>query len=185
MRSLCGDRIAGLTARDGEPVEVATPCRIIPVCRPSYTRARRAYQALRWHHPRRAAPGPMCRSLSASSTPTTITAWTPGPSVRLGQSAAAGKATMVGLSAAQHRQRPRYRVPGRVPGGNGHLAGIHEALKIQLFPDGSIADVADGQRRELAAGYAGCPRNFWGFMPSIFDQMETYLGLPPRPAAGG
>ena len=67
---------------------------------------------------------------------------------------------------------------------NGHLAGIHEALKIQLFPDGSIADVADGQRRELAAD-TPVSMNFWGFMPSIFDQMETYLedflrALPPE-----
>ena len=67
---------------------------------------------------------------------------------------------------------------------NGHLAGIHEALKIQLFPDGSIADVADGQRRELAAD-TPVSMNFWGFMPSIFDQMETYLEdflrtLPPE-----
>lgn len=57
-------------------------------------------------------------------------------------------------------------------------------MKIQLFPDGSIADVADGQRRELAAD-TPVSMNFWGFMPSIFDQMETYLedflrALPPE-----
>lgn len=67
---------------------------------------------------------------------------------------------------------------------DGHLTGIHEALKIQLFPDGTIADVADGQRRELAADMP-VSMNFWGFMPSIFDQMEEYLddflrALPPE-----
>lgn len=67
---------------------------------------------------------------------------------------------------------------------DGKLTDIRETLKIQLFPDGSIADVADGQRRELAAD-TPVSMNFWGFMPSIFDQMETYLedflrALPPE-----
>ena len=67
---------------------------------------------------------------------------------------------------------------------DGKLTDIRETLKIQLFPDGSIADVADGQRRELAAD-TPVSMNFWGFMPSIFDQMETYLEdflrtLPPE-----
>ena len=67
---------------------------------------------------------------------------------------------------------------------DGKLTDIRETLKIQLFPDGSIADVADGQRRELAADMP-VSMNFWGFMPSIFDQMEEYLddflrALPPE-----
>ena len=48
----------------------------------------------------------------------------------------------------------------------------------------SNPDVADGQRRELAADMP-VSMNFWGFMPSIFDQMEEYLddflrALPPE-----
>lgn len=67
---------------------------------------------------------------------------------------------------------------------DGKLTDIRETLKIQLFPDGSIADVADGQRRELAADMP-VSMNFWGFMPSIFDQMEEYMddflrALPPE-----
>lgn len=102
----------------------------------------------------------------------------------LGRLPQQGKATMVG-----YLLRNTVSAHGTVSRGvcqveNGHLAGIHEALKIQLFPDGSIADVADGQRRELAAD-TPVSMNFWGFMPSIFDQMETYLedflrALPPK-----
>lgn len=102
----------------------------------------------------------------------------------LGRLPQQGKATMVG-----YLLRNTVSAHGTVSRGvcqveNGHLAGIHEALKIQLFPDGSIADVADGQRRELAAD-TPVSMNFWGFMPSIFDQMETYLedflrALPPE-----
>ena len=95
-----------------------------------------------------------------------------------------GKATMVG-----YLLRNTVSAHGTVSRGvcqveNGHLAGIHEALKIQQFPDGSIADVADGQRRELAAD-TPVSMNFWGFMPSILEQKETYLedflrALPPE-----
>lgn len=102
----------------------------------------------------------------------------------LGRLPQQGKATMVG-----YLLRNTVSAHGTVSRGvcqveNGHLAGIREALKIQLFPDGSIADVADGQRRELAAD-TPVSMNFWGFMPSIFDQMETYLedflrALPPE-----
>ena len=102
----------------------------------------------------------------------------------LGRLPQQGKATMVG-----YLLRNTVSAHGTVSRGvcqveNGHLAGIREALKIQLFPDGSIADVADGQRRELAAD-TPVSMNFWGFMPSIFDQMGTYLedflrALPPE-----
>ena len=102
----------------------------------------------------------------------------------LGRLPQQGKATMVG-----YLLRNTISAHGTVSRGvchveDGHLTGIHEALKIQLFPDGSIADVADGQRRELAADMP-VSMNFWGFMPSIFDQMEEYLddflrALPPE-----
>ena len=102
----------------------------------------------------------------------------------LGRLPQQGKATMVG-----YLLRNTVSAHGTVSRGvchveDGHLTGIHEVLKIQLFPDGSIADVADGQRRELAADMP-VSMNFWGFMPSIFDQMEEYLddflrALPPE-----
>ena len=57
---------------------------------------------------------------------------------------------------------------------DGWLRGIHETLKIQLFPDGSIADVAEGQHRELAPDTV-VSMNFWGFMPSIFQELEAFF----------
>lgn len=57
---------------------------------------------------------------------------------------------------------------------DGKLTDIRETLKIQLFPDGSIADVADGRRHELD-GDSVVSMNFWGFSPAIFDGMEQYF----------
>ena len=148
-------------------------------------RARRAYQALR-HHPRRAVRRPYVQEpfcvINADDY----------------YGVDAYRAIYRSWAACRSRERPPWWViccatpvsaHGTVSRGvcqveNGHLTGIHEALKIQLFPDGSIADVADGQRRELAADMP-VSMNFWGFMPSIFDQMEEYLDdflrtLPPE-----
>ena len=52
------------------------------------------------------------------------------------------------------------------------LTDIHETLKIALLPDGRIWDqTADVE----LAGDAVVSMNFWGFMPSIFDELETYF----------
>ena len=94
-----------------------------------------------------------------------------------------GKATMVG-----YLLKNTVSLNGTVSRGlcqvkDGDLAGVKEVLKIQLFPDGSIADVADGARTEL------CPEdvvsmNFWGFAPGIFEEMERYFHEFLRNRAG-
>ncbi len=54
------------------------------------------------------------------------------------------------------------------------LTAIHETHNIQLFADGSIADVSDGNRVELD-GDTVVSMNFWGFTPAIFDKMDAYF----------
>ena len=52
------------------------------------------------------------------------------------------------------------------------LTDIHETLKIALLPDGRIWDqTADVE----LAGDAVVSMNFWGFMPSVFDEMQAYF----------
>ena len=62
----------------------------------------------------------------------------------------------------------------------GWLRSVKETMKIQLFADGSVWDLAE--KRELNP-QSVVSMNFWGFMPSIFPEMERYLenflrGLP-------
>lgn len=57
---------------------------------------------------------------------------------------------------------------------DGKLVSVEEALKLQLFPDGSIADVAGGEKVEMS-GETIVSMNFWGFTPAAFDLMETYF----------
>ena len=185
MRRLCGDYLARKTALDGTPVEVAYVFQ-------DFTSVPDFYRI----PPERTKPfGTVHALLCAADVvhePFCVINADDYYGVdayraiyeELGRLPQQGKATMVG-----YLLRNTVSAHGTVSRGvcqveNGHLAGIHEALKIQLFPDGSIADVADGQRRELAAD-TPVSMNFWGFMPSIFDQMETYLedflrALPPK-----
>ena len=54
---------------------------------------------------------------------------------------------------------------------NGHLTGVKETLKIRLDPDGTIVDEVEGTLSPDTV----VSMNFWGFMPSFFDELETYF----------
>lgn len=54
---------------------------------------------------------------------------------------------------------------------NGCLTGVKETLKIRLEPGGTIADEVEG----ILSPDTVVSMNFWGFMPSFFDQLETYF----------
>ena len=54
---------------------------------------------------------------------------------------------------------------------NGCLTRVKETLKIRLEPDGTIADEVEG----ILSPDTVVSMNFWGFMPSFFDQLETYF----------
>lgn len=64
---------------------------------------------------------------------------------------------------------------------DGCLTDIHETLKIALLPDGTIRDEASGVTLE---GDAVVSMNFWGFMPSIFQELEAYFDHFLRCEAG-
>mgnify|MGYP004653324915 FL=1 len=87
---------------------------------------------------------------------------------------AAGEAAMVGYLLKNTVTKYGTVSRGVCHTADGKLTDIRETLKIQLFPDGSIADVAEGVRHELD-GDSVVSMNFWGFAPSVFDAMERYF----------
>lgn len=64
---------------------------------------------------------------------------------------------------------------------NGYLADIHETLKIRLREDGTIFDEDSGVLLEPDTVVS---MNFWGFMPSIFDELARYFETFLRSDAG-
>ncbi len=55
---------------------------------------------------------------------------------------------------------------------DGKLQSVREALKIQLYPDGTLKDLAED--RELNPDTI-VSMNFWGFAPSIFPALKEYF----------
>ena len=58
---------------------------------------------------------------------------------------------------------------------------VREALKVQLYPDGTLRDLAED--RPLAPDTV-VSMNFWGFAPSIFPALKTYFENFLRNEAG-
>mgnify|MGYP001082503852 CR=1 FL=1 len=85
---------------------------------------------------------------------------------------AQGKATMVGYllknTASLHGTVSRGVCTVR----DGKLQTVREALKVQLYPDGTLRDLAED--RPLAPDTV-VSMNFWGFAPSIFPALKTYF----------
>ena len=85
-----------------------------------------------------------------------------------------GKAVMVGYLLKNTVSKYGTVTRGVCRTENDRLTDIRETMKIQLFPDGTIADMADGVRRDLD-GDSVVSMNFWGFSPAIFEELETYF----------
>lgn len=90
----------------------------------------------------------------------------------LARLAPAGEATMVG-----YQLKNTASLHGTVSRGvchvqDGQLVEIHEALKVQLYADGTLTDLNTGE------GFAPdtvVSMNFWGFTPSIFPALDRYF----------
>ena len=99
----------------------------------------------------------------------------------LRQLPAAGKGTMVGYllknTASLHGTVSR----GICQVENGSLRAVREALKVQLYPDGTLRDLAEDCPLDPETVVS---MNFWGFAPSIFPQMQQYFEDFLHSAAG-
>ena len=61
------------------------------------------------------------------------------------------------------------------------LRSIREALKVQLYPDGTLRDLAEDRALEPDTVVS---MNFWGFAPSIFPALRAYFEDFLRTQAG-
>lgn len=92
-----------------------------------------------------------------------------------------GKATMVGYllknTASLHGTVSR----GVCAVEDGKLRSVREALKIRLYPDGTLRDLAEGTDLSPETVVS---MNFWGFAPSIFPALREYFENFLRTEAG-
>ena len=181
MRSLCGDRIAGLTARDGEPVEVCYAVQDYSSLPAFYTVPAGRIKPFGTTHavlcarPYLSEPFCVINADDYYGVDAYRTIYE-----ELVKLPAEGKGTMVGYllknTASLHGTVSR----GVCKVKDGKLDTIQEALKVQLYPDGHLTDLDTDT--DLAPDTV-VSMNFWGFMPSIFPALRTYFenflrGLP-------
>ena len=182
MRDLCGDYLAKKTALDGSPVEVAYAFQdfsSVPAfyhIPPERTKPFGTVHALLCaadvvHEPCCVINADDYYGIDAYRTIYDELVKLP----------AEGKATMVGYllknTASLHGTVSRGVCTVR----EGKLATIREALKVQLYPDGTLRDLAEDV--PLAPDTV-VSMNFWGFAPSIFPELRAYFENFLRQEAG-
>jgi NDP-sugar pyrophosphorylase family protein len=182
MRRLVGDYLEKKTAKDGSPVEVAYAFQDfssvpdfyqIP---PERTKPFGTVHALLCAAD--AVDGPFC--VINADDYYGIDAYRTMYEALL-RLPAQGKAAMVG-----YLLKNTASLYGTVSRGvctveDGKLQSVRETLKIQLYPDGTLRDLAED--RELAPDTV-VSMNFWGFAPSVFPALREHFENFLRHEAG-
>ena len=182
VRRLCGDALARRTAADGSPVEVAYAFQDFTSVPDFYHIPAERTKPFGTVHALLCAAGVVhepCCVINADdyygidAYRTMYEALTKLPEK--------GQALMVGYllknTASLHGTVSR----GVCTVDGGRLQRVREALKIQLYPDGSLKDLAED--RSLAPDTV-VSMNFWGFAPSIFPALKDYFENFLRHEAG-
>lgn len=173
MERLCGGYLRQKTARDGSPVEVAYAFQDFSSVPDFYTVPAGRTKPFGTVHALLCAAdvvdGPCC--VINADDYYGIDAYR-AIYEELVQMPAQGRATMVGYllknTASLHGTVSR----GVCTVEDGRLLSVREALKIQMYPDGSLKDLAED--RPLAPDTV-VSMNFWGFAPSIFPALREYF----------
>lgn len=182
MRRLCGDYLEKKTARDGSPVEVAYVFQDFSSVPDFYTIPPERTKPFGTVHALLCAADAVrepCCVINADDY-YGIDAYQTiyDELVRL---PAEGKATMVGYLLKNTASRHGTVSRGICAVADGKLRSVREALKVQMYPDGSLKDLAED--RDLAPDTV-VSMNFWGFAPSIFPALRAYFENFLRREAG-
>lgn len=173
VRRLCGDYLAGRTARDGGSVEVAYAFQDFSSLPDFYTPPPERSKPFGTVHALLCAAGTVhepCCVINADDY-YGIDAYRAiyGELTRL---PAEGRAAMVGYllknTASLHGTVSR----GICTVEGGELRSVRETKRIQQYPDGTLRDLAGNCFLDPDSTVS---MNYWGFMPSIFPVMEAYF----------
>ena len=182
MHRLCGDYLAKKTARDGSPVEVAYAFQDFSSVPDFYTIPAERTKPFGTVHALLCAADVVhepCCVINADDY-YGIDAYQTiyNELVKLPET---GRATMVGYllknTASLHGTVSR----GICTVADGKLKTVREALKVQLYADGTLKDLSEDRPLDPDTVVS---MNFWGFTPSIFPALRTYFEDILRNEAG-
>nr|WP_325197092.1 sugar phosphate nucleotidyltransferase [uncultured Oscillibacter sp.] len=182
MHRLCGDYLAKKTARDGSPVEVAYAFQDFSSVPDFYTIPAERTKPFGTVHALLCAADVVhepCCVINADDY-YGIDAYQTiyNELIKLPET---GRATMVGYllknTASLHGTVSR----GICTVADGKLKTVREALKVQLYADGTLKDLSEDRPLDPDTVVS---MNFWGFTPSIFPELRTYFENFLRNEAG-
>lgn len=182
MRRICGDYLERKTARDGSPVQVVYAVQ-------DFTSVPDFYQIPEGRtKPFGTVHALLCAADAVQEPCCVINADDYYGAAayqtmyqELQKLPADGKATMVGYRLSNTASLHGTVSRGVCTVADGKLQSIREALKVQLYPDGTLRDLAEDL--ELPADTV-VSMNFWGFAPSIFPALREYFENFLRNEAG-
>ncbi|MEG1658657.1 MAG: sugar phosphate nucleotidyltransferase [Oscillibacter sp.] len=182
LRELCGDYLAKKTALDGSPVEVAYAAQDFSSVPDFYSIPQGRTKPFGTVH------ALLCASAAVHEPFCVINAddyygmdayqTMYNELVKLPPR---GRATMVGYELDKTASLHGTVSRGVCTVAGGNLASVREALKVQLYADGTLRDLAED--RPLAPETV-VSMNFWGFAPSIFPALQAYFERFLRQEAG-
>ena len=185
VETLCGRRVAGMTAADGSPVEVCYAYQDFSSVPAFYSIPTERTKPFGTGH------AVLCARSCVGEPFIVINAddYYGVDAFRviyeeLGRLEAEGEATMVG-----YRLDKTVSEHGSVTRGvchvtDGTLDRVVETFKLTVFPDGTIRDVDKNPEGDVYAPDTPVSMNFWGFTPSIFGELERYFHAFLRSEAG-
>lgn len=176
VRELCGDRLETLTSKDGGAVEVRYVFQDFSSIPDFYKVPEARVKPFGTVH------AALCAKTAVSEPFALINAddyYGPEAYVTIYNALAElpkrGEALMVG-----YRLRNTVSDYGTVTRGvcvqkNGALQRINETFKIKKYPDGRIFDTENPENELELDPETLVSMNFWGFSPSIFEELERYF----------
>lgn len=176
MESLCGRRVAAMTAADGEAVEVCYAVQDFSSVPSFYSIPAERTKPFGTAHAVLCArdyvrePFVVINADDYYGTDAFRVIY-----AELGRLKSEGEAAMVGyrLDKTVSRHGSVTRGVCHVTGGT--LDRVVETFQLTCFPDGSIRDTAENPDGVVYAPDTPVSMNFWGFTPWIFTKLEDYF----------
>lgn len=182
MRRICGDYLERKTARDGSPVQVVYAVQDFTSVPDFYQIPEGRTKPFGTVHALLCAADAVhepCCVINADDYYGAAAYQTMYQELQ--KLPADGKATMVGYRLSNTASLHGTVSRGVCTVADGKLQSIREALKVQLYPDGTLRDLAEDL--DLPADTV-VSMNFWGFAPSIFPALREYFENFLRNEAG-
>ena len=176
MESLCGRRVANMTAADGSKVEVCYAFQDFSSIPEFYSIPAERTKPFGTAH------AVLC-ALSLLHEPFIVINADDYYGVdafrviyeELGRLKAEGEGTMVGYRLDRTVSEHGSVTRGVCHVTDGQLDKIVETFKLTVFPDGTIRDVDKNPEGDVYPPETPVSMNFWGFTPWIFTKLEEYF----------